>query len=490
VETAVVGSGVAGLLVARALLDAGRPVTVIERGSLKTHADQVRDGEHTVTLPTSEHNHEAHPDTPDVDFDYEFGVGGTTLHWGGVSPRLMPSDFELRSRYGVGRDWPFGYRELAPLYDDAERALAIAGGTNDLIDRRGRAPLPPHPYSPVDRMLARPLAPYYPLPQARPTRSVGGRPRCCASGKCNLCPVDSRYSALHTLGDDLEGRAGFDLMTKTIVARIRRAGGGWRLELRRGDGDRAELHARTVVVAAGGLETPGLLLRSGLGGDEVGRWLGDHYHDQYVFEFPRRVGAGYGSSISTGVTYLWADGDFRRERASHIVYPDNRGAFMGHELVNTLARGRTGSRLRRELVDRFSRSVLLETSGEALPAPGRRVELSPNKDRFGLPRNRVRYPLESPYLDAGRQFVRQDLERRLGELGGRLVWHIRFGGGHTLGTCRMGRGGVVDADGMVHGQSGLYCVGGATFPSYSAAHPTLTVAALAIRLGRYLAAVA
>jgi len=48
--------------------------------------------------------------------------------------------------------------------------------------------------------------------------------------------------------------------------------------------------------------------------------------------------------------------------------------------------------------------------------------------------------------------------------------------------------GVVDPDLRHHEVAGLYVAGGSAFPSYGAAHPTLTIAALAIRLGRHLAA--
>jgi choline dehydrogenase-like flavoprotein len=132
---------------------------------------------------------------------------------------------------------------------------------------------------------------------------------------------------------------------------------------------------------------------------------------------------------------------------------------------------------------------VLNVAGEDLPQAGRYVALSPRRDAFGLPLNRVRYPAESPYLARSRAAVGADLERRLRPIGGRVVGISRFGGGHQLGTCRMGDGdGVVDRDCRLHGTESLYVVGGSAFPAYSAAHPTLTIAALAIRLGRRLAA--
>jgi choline dehydrogenase-like flavoprotein len=54
----------------------------------------------------------------------------------------------------------------------------------------------------------------------------------------------------------------------------------------------------------------------------------------------------------------------------------------------------------------------------------------------------------------------------------------------------MGEGsdGVVDSDLRHRSRENLYVSGGAVFPTASPTHPTLTIAALAIRLGRTLAA--
>ncbi|HZO06970.1 MAG TPA: GMC oxidoreductase, partial [Solirubrobacterales bacterium] len=60
-------------------------------------------------------------------------------------------------------------------------------------------------------------------------------------------------------------------------------------------------------------------------------------------------------------------------------------------------------------------------------------------------------------------------------------------GGHMLGTTFMGEGGVIDENLRHHQLANLYVAGGSSFPTHSALHPTTTIAALAIRLGRHLA---
>lgn len=493
-DVAVVGSGFAGLLTARELVNRGREVLLIERGGMRRHAEQLEERtiEHSafeVDTPTAAHNHEEAEDTP-YPWDYLYAVGGSSLHWGGVAPRFLPADFELRSRYGVGVDWPIGYEELEPFYGAAERVLGVAAGDSP-YPRSARSVQPPHPYSPIDRMIRPLLEPYYPLPQSRPTRSVGGRPACCGSGRCTLCPVDSKYTCLHTIEDEgLLRRDNLELRSETIVARVRTAGGRvTRLECIGGDGERSTVRANTVVLAASGFENPAILLRSGLDGPDVGRWLMDHEHRVFIIETDRPARSGEGTTIATGISYAFADGPFRSERASLVVYPDNRGLNMSPELIREVTDGRGGRRLQRHLRREFDHRLLLDTLGEELPSRERFVRLSATKDEFGLPRNLVHYPPASEYLLASYRNLRDQLERRLRPLGGRVHSTYRFGGAHLLGTCRMGeRDGVVDPNLKHHELSNLYVVGGCAFPTYTAVHPTLTASALAIRLGRHLVA--
>jgi choline dehydrogenase-like flavoprotein len=61
--------------------------------------------------------------------------------------------------------------------------------------------------------------------------------------------------------------------------------------------------------------------------------------------------------------------------------------------------------------------------------------------------------------------------------------------GHHMGTTRMSDspgGGVVDTDCKVFGTANLYVASSSVFPTCGYANPTLTIAALAIRLADHL----
>ena len=490
-DVLIAGAGFAGLLVARELLARGRRVTVIERGGSKSHAEQLADRSHELDLLTARHNHEAPRGQQPYPWNYVYGVGGSSLHWTGVAPRLLPNDFRLRSAYGVGRDWPIAYEDLASDYERAEHLLLVAGELHPDFPSAAPPPLPAHPLSPVDRLVGDHLQPYRALPQARLSRPAGGRPACCGNGFCALCPVDARQSMLHLLESErmLENPS-FTLVPATAVAVLRTGGGRVAavecIDARR---ERSVRRASTVVLAAGGIENAALLLRSSLEDRHTGRWLYDHGHRLVHVRIDRSALSGRGASHITGLSYAWADGPWRSERASQLLLTVNQGALGSRAIVDALAAGRRGAAVRAEFRERAERLLVFDLVGEDLPAEERRVELSSRRDALGLPRSRVHYGGDSSYLDGARARLYRELEDRLRPLGGKVVEVRRAGeGSHQLGTCFMGDGdGVVDRDLRHHRVENLFVVGGSAFPSYSAHHPTLTICALALRLGRTLA---
>jgi choline dehydrogenase-like flavoprotein len=497
-DLAIVGSGISALLAAWASLRAGRTVIALERGEFRSHALQLEENRHSGRSPGARPNHEVAPGSPDYPWTYAYGVGGSSLHWPGNTPRFVAEDFRMRSEYGVMSDWPIGFDELLPWYLRAEQALGIAGAPHAppgvrpagaaLPDARA---LPAHALSPMDRLVLPPLGAYGPLPQARPSAPIQGRPACCGSAACELCPVDSRFSVLNGLRALLD-HPRLMLRTETVAARLILDAGGRQVdavEAIDSRGERTRVTAKGYVVAAGGLENPALLLRSGLGRDATGRYLFDHGHTTLLVRIGRSAKPGHGQTPATGMSHAFLRGRFREHASGAVVTPFNPGGPLTPLMADALKRGHRGSVFRREALAEWRRIVPLDVLTEDVPQAARRVTLSPTRDELGLPLVRIAYPRSTRYELDGIERTTAEIGRRLRGLGVREVRRKPGpAGGHSLGTCRMGSGpgAVVDRDLRHLDVENLWVTGGSAFPTYSPAHPTLTIAALALRLGATL----
>jgi choline dehydrogenase-like flavoprotein len=495
-DVVVVGSGVSGLLASWEPLQRGLRVVMIERGALKAHAEQVADGRWEAEIPGTEPNNETAPGTPPYPWSYVYGVGGSALHWDGAALRFAAADFKMRSSFGVMEDWPLSPAELEPFYAQAEAALGVAGAPSVGTGQPGpgipgsRA-LPPHPFSPIDKAVAGHLQPFVPLPQARPSRPIQGRPACCGSATCELCPIDARFSPLNGLSAVLD-HPGLELREETVAARLRLdpAGAVDGVETIGPSGGRTLVRGKRYVLAANGIENPGLLLRSDLDGPAVGRYLFDHGHTTVNVTLRREVEPGVGNSLSTGLSEAFREGSFRAERSAAILSPFNPGMPIAHLLLDGVAGREDGRAVRASALSHWRRTIPFDMLTEDVPRPERRVTLSPNRDSFGLPLNRTAYPPPGPYETVGVDAAVAALRKRLAPLGVEAV-EVAPGprGGHLMGTCRMGAPGkgVVDAE-MRHLEvENLFVAGSSAFPTYAPVHPTLTIAALALRLGGLLA---
>lgn len=484
-RTAIVGSGISGLLVAREMLARGEEVTIVERGPVRLDADRLPLSEREARLASTAHNTEPSPRRGGYPWQYAYAFGGSSLLWAGVAPRLLPADFEMRSRYGVWRDWPVGYEELVPFYREAERALRMAGAAHPLFPGSDAYPLPPPEPSGADRLLAPLLEPFAALPIARELGPPGGYPP---------PPSDDGESieascTILGIGRELLGEPGLTVIDRTAVASLKTAAGRVvGVECLDANGSPRFLAADRVVLATHGIENAALLLRSGLDGPDVGRWLGDHAHVVLDVELDRPIEHWRASSRDSGISYAWADGPWRGERASAAVIPFNPGLLVRDELTEALATGTHGPALRSRVSELFARRLVLYVSIEDAPREDRFVRLSTARDGLGIPLSHITYPADSEYVERGLREVCAGLENRLGSLGARIVGRRLGGrGGHMLGTCFMGPDGVVDENLRHHRLNNLYVTGGSAFPTHSALHPTATIAALAIRLGRHLA---
>src|SRR5262249_992388 len=123
-EIVVIGSGFGSLFfVHKAMrLNPATRVLVLEWGANKDHDQQLAD-QRNSDIPASSTCQSA---TPKI-WNFTIGYGGGTNCWFGNTPRLHPNDFQTRSLYGVGQDWPLSYDELEAFYCEAESIMQIAG---------------------------------------------------------------------------------------------------------------------------------------------------------------------------------------------------------------------------------------------------------------------------------------------------------------------------------------------------------------------------
>lgn len=484
-ETVVVGSGISGLLVAGELIAAGEEVTVIERGTMRLDADRLPLSRREEEIRSTEHNTEPAPSQGGHPWQYAYAFGGSSLLWAGVAPRLLPSDFEMRSRFGIWRDWPMSYNDLLPFYQEAERLLEVSSGEHELFPGSDTYPVAASRASAVDRVLAPLLTPFGPLATARPQGRSGDYPPPLGKRTDNL---ESAFTML-AIARNLATSPSFSVRDRTVATSLRTQGRRVRaVECTNADGSRIEIKANKVIVAANGIENAALLLRSGFSEPALGRWLGDHIHIVVNLEVDRPLESWDASIRDSGISYAWADGPWRDERASAVVIPFNPGLLLRDDIIESLVREAQGAGLRRRMAEKFRRTLVVYVSLEDAPREDRFVELSSMRDRLGIPYSRVSYPPDSDYAKRGLQKVLRGLEERLGPLGARVTGQRLGGrGGHMLGTCFTGPGGVVDENLRHHRIENLYIAGGSAFPTHSALHPTATIAALAVRLGRHLA---
>ena len=129
VDLAIVGCGAGGSVLAQRLARRGWRIVVLEAGPFwDPDSDWVSDEEGAYDLYWNANRIVGGDDPIELGKNNSgHGVGGSMVHFAGYAPRFHPSDFETRTRDGVGADWPIAYGDLHPHYEDLELELPVAG---------------------------------------------------------------------------------------------------------------------------------------------------------------------------------------------------------------------------------------------------------------------------------------------------------------------------------------------------------------------------
>lgn len=522
-DVVIVGAGVAGSLIAWQLALAGATVVVLESGPWVDRGKGVERYRAAVAkTPESPYEDLDWAPRPTVvaldqyyeqvgkDFfqsTYERRVGGTTWHWQGTAMRFVPNDFQLRTLYGRGADWPLSYDDLEPWYVQAEQALGVAGQQydNDLMPRSAPFPMPPLVMSVLDQQISNVATPLghkvFINAQAKNSQVWDGRPACCGNNICvPICPIGAKYDA--TVHAKKAQDAGAQIVDSAVAYKIDvdAEGNVTTVHFKKPDGTEHEASGRLFVVAAHAIETPKLLLMSATdalpngvanSSDMVGRNLMDH-PTQVSLALSTDPIWPYRGPVETSGIETYRDGDFRKNSAAFRAPIGNDGWSFGGTIPIDLAQALIaeeelrGPDLRDRIAFMSQRQVRLAALVEQLPNKDNRVTLSKDKqDALGIPYPRIEYAVDD-YTSAGLEAARQMADTIFDALGVSFRQHQPnfFGAGHIIGTYVMGTDpttSVADPDGRSHDHPNLFLAGSGLFPTTGTANPTLTIAALTLR---------
>ncbi len=470
-DVCIVGSGPAGLAVAWSLGKAGRTVLLLESGGSRpsARARELNEGDHVGVAYNglTQTRHRQIGGTPNI---WNVGLGAE------IGAKFVPLDASDLDR------WPLQWSDLEPDYVEAQALCGL--GVFD--------------YSAESRSAV----------ECRPFELRG----------TDLTNGIYRFASMRRFTRDLVAEVlaleNVALLSQTTVVRLDVDdvdGGLTSVQAADAHGRRTVLLPRATVLACGAVENARLLLLAGL--DRTARlsWLGRGFmehardlallvpDDRAIFDRaafydcrPSADGTLIGGRIALA-TGIPRQLDLPNASLTVIPRPAARDGPRWAAVRRALGAGappkRYGWSERRGGAERFDAFDVV-VNLEQQPEFSNRITLSERRDRFGneLPRLELRWsPTEQHRLDRLRALLVESFKAAgIGTL------HTGTGppdlnAHHHSGTTRMGTDvddGVVDRACRVFGLDNLFVAGASTFPSAGYANPTLTVVALALRLGR------
>ncbi len=480
-DVVIVGAGVAGAIVAKELSQQGKTVLILEAGKTKdltlagfqSYVD-------TFYGAVDKHPNSPFPKNPNAlsptelnDYFVEKGPmklmgsytrvpGGTTMHWEGKTPRMLPEDFQLKTLYGQGLDWPISYEDLMPYYRKAEYELGVCGDVDEQktlgvpFEEDYVFPMEKLPPSYLDQKVIEkvdgtPVQLYgetYTLgfttfPQARngvpnpkydsgnlfvPDGVTGTPPvqygeRCQGNANCvPLCPVQAKYDALKTLAKALQTDR-VDMLSQAVAYQVEinpENGHVSAIHYKRYEDPNSPEHTigiargKLFVLATNAVENARLMLASELPSTSglMGCNLMDHPFMLAWALMPQVTGTMRGPLVTSGIG-TFRKGNFRDKQAAFAVDIHNDGWGWSGESASKQVedavdhKNQYGKDLRQRLISRISRQLLLAFMCELPPDPNNRVTIDPEyKDQLGNYKPVIHFDLPD-YIKTTLAYTRQ-----------------------------------------------------------------------------------
>jgi choline dehydrogenase-like flavoprotein len=448
-------------------------------------------------------------------------VGGGTIDYVGVSPRLQQKDLRVKSIFGqlegtTIEDWPISYDDLEPFFDEVEKSIGVQGeaGSNPFDEPRSSPfPMPPGYPKYMSALLAdaaRHLG-YHPYPAPTAINSVAyrGRPACANCGFCDSmgCAINAKGSTAVTAIRDALLTGNCELRANSFVYKLNVNSTGQSVESVEYIGPKGERVVQPgglFVLASNAIESARLCFLSqdprfeehraclGNRSDLVGRNCMFHHIHLAVGLFPDRTHVHRGRTVSHMLDDFNSSSD---PGDPNNVFGGGVSELGGqfHPIAEAKYLPLIGESHKKWMrSSRFrDHMAALNIIGEDPPVLTNRVDLDDHvRDVYGFPVARITYKSHPNDQKATQQF-RPKMERILWEAGAILVlWAdaLPIPGPdvpdtkHLLGTLRMGTDpdrSVTNPYGRFHDLRNLYCADGGLFVTSTGYNPTLIQQALA-----------
>ena len=524
-DVVVIGSGPSGGVVAHTLATRGFSVVCLEQGDWVNPTDYPANYPEWELLIQAQWGHDPNARRLPADYPLDVSdsdmwpvmfnaVGGSSIYYGAEWPRLLPSDFRVRTLDGVADDWPITYADLAPYNDRIDAFIGVSGLGGDPAYPDGLDyPLPPHPLGKAGRKAAEGMNAlgwhWWPGTNAIPSQKFKELSQCARWGTCEWgCPESSKASSdiawwPHAL------RSGATLITGARVRQIETGGDGsatGAMWIDR-DGTEHRQRAHAVVLCANGIGTPRLLLLSassrhpdGLANSSglVGKNLMLHPNCSVTGFYDENLESWRGPAgqlIHSMEFYdTRAEHDFVRGAKLHAL--PTPGPLNAVEVHRALPYDQLWGPAIHDIARSHACGILWAANTEDLPDEANRVTLAPVlADGDGIPAPKIHYRIS----DNTRKLLRFAVDRmqEIHAASGAVrtfpveLWVDQPG--HLLGTARMGNDpatSVVDSYGRAHDVPNLFIADGSIFVTSGSANPTCTISALALRVAEHVAATA
>jgi choline dehydrogenase-like flavoprotein len=544
-DVCIIGSGAGGGMAAYALAKEGARVVMLEAGRrwfashdsdmmVPSYATPHRGasihgrpfGEFDACDGGWEIDGEPYTRSPGTQFSWWRArmLGGRTNHWGRISLRFGPDDFRGKSIDGLGDDWPIGYEDVKPYYDDIDRLIGLYGSHEGLRNHPDGIFMPA-PAPRCHELLVKKASDELkitciPARLSIITKPLNGRQACHYCGQCNRgCRVKANFSSPDVLIGPALQAGKLTLITNAMAREVTVGADGLATGVSyidKNTGVDEHVRARIVVLSASACETARLLLNSKSARFPNGLANSSGMAGKYLTD---TTGAGVSGFIPAMVDHVphnhdgvggmhvympwWLDNkklDF--PRGYHIeVYggPGQPSAgFMGG--IQRYNGGGYGKQLKADYRKYYGATIGFDGRGEMIPNDDSYCELDPMMvDRYGIPVLRFHWKFSDHEYNQAKH-MQETFRALIAQMGGEVFspmpsreqgYGLAAGGTiiHELGGARMGDDptkSVVNSHCQAHDVRNLFVADGSPFVSQADKNPTWTILALAWRTADYI----